>query len=259
MRRRHTLVGMEIAESRRHLSAEDARGSMLVDEVATVADLAAVLQGSPAAASAVCERIASGLGPVPEVPAGAALWVAVVLDTGGVDAERLGWLPLAVSLAAVDALRDASRVPAEATWPDGLTVPGAMCGGDAGTRALGAVAVTPQGDGRVVATVGVLVSLGMLELPKRTTSVYADGGDIDRAALLAAYLPALAHRLAQWRDGDEGLALAYRNRCQTLGRLVEVDGATGRVRGVDDAGRLLVDLGGTLRTVSVDEQVPALV
>lgn len=250
---------MEIADSRRPLTVASASGVLLVDEVETVAELAAALVDAPPGAAAACERVVGGLGPVPDVPAGAALWVSVAVGTDDVPADRLGWLPLVVSLAAVDALRDAARVPAEATWPDGLTVPGAMCGGDAGTRALGAVAVTPQGDRRVVSTVGILVSMGMLELPKRTTSVYADGGDIDRTALLSAYLPALAHRLAQWRDDDEALALAYRNRCQTLGRLVEVDGSTGRVRGVDAAGRLLVALDDGVRAIPSDDQAPVLV
>lgn len=250
---------MEIAESRLPLTADDAPGATLVAEVASVEELAASLAGATPGSVAVGERVAGGLGPVPSVPAGAALWVSVVVASGDVPAEREGWLPLAVSLAAVDALRASARVPAEVTWPDGLTVPGAMCGGDAGTRALGAVSITPHGDDTVVATVGVLVSLGMLELPPRTTSVYADGGDIDRGALLTAYLPALEHRVGQWRDADDALVLAYRNRCQTLGRLVELDGATGRVRSVDATGRLLVDVDGELRAVAADEPAPSLV
>ena len=136
---------------------------------------------------------------------------------------------------------------------------GAMCGGDAGTRALGTAEVAPHGEAGVVLTVGVLVSVGMLELPTRTTSVYADGGSIDRAALLAAYLPALDRHLEQWRTDDPALALGYRDRCQTLGRLVEVDGHEGRVRRVDEGGNLVVDVDGELRSISAAGTAPALV
>ncbi len=118
---------------------------------------------------------------------------------------------------------------------------------------------SPHGERSVVLTVGVLVSVGMLELPKRTTSVYADGGSIDRAALLAAYLPALDRRLEQWRTADPALALGYRDRCQTLGRLVEVDGHEGRVRRVDEGGNLVVDVDGELRSISAAGTAPALV
>lgn len=252
---------MEIDESRAPLTVDAVPGTalVLVPSAPTVDALVASLDGAATGSVAVCEQVSAGLGAVPHVPAGAALWTAVVVDVSGADEQRRGWLPLVATLAAVDALRAAARVPAEVTWPDGLTVPGAMCGGDAGTRALGAVAVAPHGEGSVVVTVGILVSLGMLELPKRTTSVYADGGTIDRAAILAAYLPALERRLDEWRTGDESLERAYRDRCQTLGRLVEVDGVQGRVRGVDERGRLLVALDGEVRAVAADEPAPALV
>ncbi|MFN8148205.1 MAG: hypothetical protein U0R76_12160 [Candidatus Nanopelagicales bacterium] len=261
---------MEIDESRLPLTETAVRAALdavgftgsapaLVARAATADTLAAMLDESEPGGVLVAEQVSAGLGPVPHVPDGAALWVSTVVDVSGTPEERRGWLAPAAALAAVDALRDAGRVPAEITWPAGLTVPGAMCGGDAGTRALGTVAVTPHRDGSAVVTLGVLVSVGMLELPKRTTSVYADGGRTDRAALLAAYLPALQRRLAQWRDDDPALALAYRDRCQTLGRLVEVDGHEGRVRRIDEAGNLVVDVDGALRAVSADEPAPALV
>ncbi len=260
---------MEIAESRLPLTEPAVRAALdaagwhgpvpaLVTTTATADTLAALLSESEAGGVLVAEQVSAGLGPVPHVPAGAALWVSTVVDVPSAVEERRGWLAPAAALAMVDALRDAARVPAEITWPAGLTVPGAMCGGDAGTRALGTVEIAPHRAG-VVLTVGVLVSVGMLELPKRTTSVYADGGSIDRAALLAAYLPALARRLEQWRTDDPALALGYRDRCQTLGRLVEVDGHEGRVRRVDERGNLVVDVDGELRSISAADAAPALV
>ena len=266
----HTLLGMEIDESRLPLTEPAVRAALdatgwhgpvpaLVTTTATADALAALLSESEAGGVLVAEQVSAGLGPVPHVPAGAALWVSSVVDVPSDVEERRGWLAPAAALAMVDALRDVARVPAEITWPAGLTIPGAMCGGDAGTRALGTAEVAPHGEAGVVLTVGVLVSVGMLELPTRTTSVYADGGSIDRAALLAAYLPALDRHLEQWRTDDPALALGYRDRCQTLGRLVEVDGHEGRVRRVDEGGNLVVDVDGELRSISAAGTAPALV
>ncbi|HET7902513.1 MAG TPA: hypothetical protein VFL59_15125 [Candidatus Nanopelagicales bacterium] len=260
---------MEISESRAPLGAGSLRAAtarttawagaepILLQEIPTVDALVQRLDSTGHVA--VAEQVSAGLGPVPNVPPGAALWAAVAVDVDGVEPARLGWRTHAVALAAVDALRDAGRVPAEIVWPTTLSVPGAMCGGDAGTRSVGVVDVRPGASRSiVVATIGVLVALGTLELPKATTSIYADGGVIDRTALLATYLPALERRVAQWRDADPTLPNAYRDRCQTLGRLVDVDGREGRVRSVDDAGRLVVDLSGELVAVAADRPAPVL-
>lgn len=253
---------MEIAESRQALSAEAVRAALtgrgwsrpIPDPRASVTDLSALALRP--GETVVAESVGAGLGGTAAQEPGAALWAAHAVDVSDADPARLGWLPLVAALAAADALRDAGRVPGEVVWPDVVTIPGAMCGGDAGTRSVGSIAVSVHDDVALL-QLGLLVSLGMLELPRRTTSVFADGGAIDRAELLAGWLVALDRRIAQWRDDDPALRLAYRDRCQTLGRVVEVGPSTGRVRTIDDAGRLVVDVDGSLQVVELDEPVPA--
>jgi biotin-(acetyl-CoA carboxylase) ligase len=64
--------------------------------------------------------------------------------------------------------------------------------------------------------------------------------------------------VAQWRADDPALARDYRDRCQTLGRLVTVDAVEGRVTAIDDAGRLVVTTDGAQRTVAADDPSPVL-
>jgi biotin-(acetyl-CoA carboxylase) ligase len=64
--------------------------------------------------------------------------------------------------------------------------------------------------------------------------------------------------VAQWRADDPALARDYRDRCQTLGRLVTVDAVEGRVTAIDDAGRLVVTTDGAQRTVAADDPAPVL-
>ena len=77
----------------------------------------------------------------------------------------------------------------------------------------------------------------------------ASGAPVDRVALLAGVLDALAARYDAWRaargDATQGLQAAYTGLCDTLGRTVRVqlpsgDDLTGEAIGVDAEGRLLV-------------------
>jgi BirA family biotin operon repressor/biotin-[acetyl-CoA-carboxylase] ligase len=185
----------------------------------------------------------------PPPPPGSTLLLSMVVPGVDPDAEP-AWLVNLASLAVVEALRTAAKVPAEIAWPDAITVPGAACGGgSAGERRAGRVRVDAHPAGYVV-TVELYVALGMLELPPGATSVYADGGRIDRAEILGALLPALGRRIAAWRSGDPAARAAYRDRCQTLGRLVQVDDVEGRATGVDDRGDLVVEVGGATRSLA---------
>lgn len=208
--------------------------------------LALLAGGAPALTCVVAESVAEaalGAQSPATLPAGSALWLSLVVPGAAPGAEP-GWLAPLSALAVVEALRSAASVPAEAAWPDAVTVPGAACGGgSAGVRRTGAVSATCTPDGCVVSVV-VNVGVGLLELPPGATSVFADGGRIDRTAILAALLPALARRAADWRDGSEPARRDYRGRCQTLGRLVRVGGAEGQVVALDEQARLVVDVDG---------------
>lgn len=199
--------------------------------------------GSPDLSTVVQEPWDAELGPFSGsgLPAGSAL-VASVLVTG-TDTEDAGWLLLLGALAAADALRTASRVPAEVLWPDVITVPGTKCGGDAGSLQVGSVR-TERVDSGVVVTVMIAVGISASDLPLGTSSIYSEGGSIDRTAILATLLPELARRVAQWRSGDPALAADYRERCQSLGRLTAIPEGQGMASGIDDAGNLVVVVDG---------------
>lgn len=259
---------MEIDESRRPLDAADVAAALdgagwtgpspvLLGRVGSTREHAIDLlaSGSPAMTAVVAERCTDpGLGPTSpgSLPAGAALWVSLLVPGIDPDGEP-AWLANLASLAVVDSLRAAARVPAEITWPDGITVPGAACGGgSAGVRRTGTVRVDALPAGYVVSLV-VNVAVGLLELPSGATSVLSDGGVIDRTALLAALLPALARRTAAWRSGDASARADYRERCRTLGQLVDVGDARGRAVGVDERGDLVVDADGRAAVVARSE------
>jgi BirA family biotin operon repressor/biotin-[acetyl-CoA-carboxylase] ligase len=264
---------MELEESRRPLDPDRVGAALeaaawpgpapvLVGAVtSTRTEAAAMLaSGADALTAIVAEQSADpdlGAQSPGSLPAGSALWLSVVVPGVDPDAEP-AWLVNLASLAVVEALRTSSKVPAEIVWPDGITVPGAACGGgSAGTRRVGAVRVDALASGYVVNLV-VNVALGMLELPSGATSLYADGGRIDRTGLLGALLPALGRRIAAWRSGDPAARRAYRDRCRTIGRLVRLDDAEGTVVGVDDHGDLVVETGSSTCTIARAEADLAL-
>jgi biotin-(acetyl-CoA carboxylase) ligase len=176
------------------------------------------------------------------LPAGSALVVSVLI-AGPIGDDELGWIPLLGALAAADALRTASRVPAEVLWPDGITVPSTTCGGDAGSLQVGSVRAD-RVDSGVVVSMLIAVALSSADLPVGTSSLYSEGGSIDRTRILATLLPELARRVAQWRSGDPVLGADYRERCQTLGRVTEVPEGRGIASGIDHAGHLIVTVEG---------------
>jgi BirA family biotin operon repressor/biotin-[acetyl-CoA-carboxylase] ligase len=205
-------------------------------------DLAAV-RTAPHLSTAVVEPWDGEIGPFvgSDLPPGSALVVSVlVTDAGGRD---VGWLPLLGALAAADALRAASRVPAEVLWPDVITVPGTKCGGDAGSLQVGSVRAE-RADSGLVLTMVIAVGISASDLPAGTSSIYSEGGSIDRTTILATLLPELARRIEQWRSGDHALVADYRERCQSLGRLTTTPEGQGMASGIDDTGNLVVNVEG---------------
>jgi biotin-(acetyl-CoA carboxylase) ligase len=200
--------------------------------------------GAPGMTTVAADATDAELGPFSgsRLPPGGALWLSMQTGTIRPD-DGPGWATLLASLAAADALRAVASVPAEVGWPDTITITGAMCGGDAGSRPLGAVHTDVLDSGLVVSMV-IAVGISSHELPPGTSSVYAEGGSIDRTQILAALLPQLERRLTQWRTGDPQLRHDYRERCQTIGRLMVVPEGHGQVTGVDDMGDLIVDVDG---------------
>lgn len=153
------------------------------------------------------------------------------------------WLPLVGALAMADALRAVARVPAEVAWPDAVTLQAAACGG--GTAGMRRTAVAAAEGAEVHVTLALTTS--MLDAEPGWTSVLAEGGDTDADAVAAAFASAFERRRAQLLDDPASFTADYRGACVTVGRRVDVDGASGVVTGIDADARLVVTVDGVER------------
>ncbi|MEP6843707.1 MAG: biotin--[acetyl-CoA-carboxylase] ligase [Pseudolysinimonas sp.] len=206
-------------------------------------------------------------------PAGTALAVSVLVRSATpsglpVEAEWLGWLPLAAGAAMADAvaavLPSGPRVGVK--WPNDVQIEGRKVCGILSELVPSGVGVVGVG---VVIGAGVNVTMSTEQLPVPTAiSLVLAGADehelFDR--VLAAYLNSLTSLVtALWKhagDADvSGLRAAVVARCTTIGREVRVElpgGAQllGQATGIDHLGRLEVrDDGGRVRPVAAGDIV----
>jgi BirA family biotin operon repressor/biotin-[acetyl-CoA-carboxylase] ligase len=162
-------------------------------------------------------------------PAGSALLLSLVLR----DPPSL--LPLAAGVAVADVAGADARVK----WPNDVLVDGRKV---AGILAEG----RPQ-DGWAVLGIGVNVAVRLEDLPPELHETAGTLGltAADVEPTLAQLLSALVDALAL----DDGALLArYRDRDALAGREVAWSGGSGRARGIDGEGRLVVELEGGGRT-----------
>lgn len=157
----------------------------------------------------------------------------------------VGWVPLLTGLALQRAIEATTGVRADLKWPNDLLDPAT------GRKLAGILCeLIPAG---VVIGTGLNVDHQDCELPVPTATSLAlvtgrAPGDVDRDAVLAAYLNALTETYAVLVDGGERLRsaqAAYRAACATLGADVEIDRGGGALQrahaiGVDEDGRLLM-------------------
>ena len=185
-------------------------------------------------------------------PAGAALAISVLVRVPGIRTDRRGWVPLIAGAAMTLAIRgvfappnegDGSRVALK--WPNDVLIDGAkVCG-------ILSQMVPGKPDAIVVgAGVNTRMTPGQLPVPT-ATSLAIVGADVDPDRLLADYLQGLRRMLAAAvsAEGGVGVRAEVRELCATLGSEVRVmlpDERTleGRATGLDDAGRLIVAVGG---------------
>ena len=159
-------------------------------------------------------------------PPGAALLLSVVLRHAG-PTERLGQLPMALALGALEAVarRLAPGAPAGLKWPNDVVV------GDDKLAGLLAETVWPgAGDPIVVVGLGLNVATTAAALPPGATSLARSGAtDLDRSSLAADVLAAADRQLADL-DAGADLVPRWAARLATLGRAVTVrDAASGVV------------------------------
>lgn len=215
-------------------------------------------------------------------PARSSVTASVLLDPGSGDSAvppaHWSWLPLLAGLAVSDALTHTAGLDARLKWPNDVLVdapPGSpsstgwhkVCG------VLAEVVSTPTGQA-VVVGIGINVSQRDDELPTTGPGGVPAGSlrtlgaaTTDRDTVLRSVLRALGTRYEAWVQaaGDprrSGVAAAYRERCETIGRdvLVHLPGdarLAGAAEGVDDSGCLLVrpDDGTAVRALAAGDVV----
>ena len=228
------------------------------DTGSTNADLAgAARDGAPDGTVLVADHQSAGrgrLGRAWTAPPGTGVALSVLLRP---DVPLTGWtwLPLLAGLAVSDGIRQECDLPADLKWPNDVLVLGRkVCG------VLAERVETPTGPA-VVIGMGVNVHLSADQLPVPTATsldlVLAEMGlpgvSVSRTRLVSTTLRSLERILGRWEEatgpGDgssETLALAYRERCTTIGREVRItlaDGTAvdGVARDLDASGRLVLE------------------
>ena len=175
------------------------------------------------------------LGRTWEAPSGSALLCSILLRP-----DRISHLVVAcVALAGREAAKVVAGIEADLKWPNDLLFQG---------HKLAGVLAETDGD-------AVVVGIGM-NLSAAPPGAAMLGEGVERDAVLAALLDGLDRRYpGRW---DE-VASEYRAACATIGQAVRVElhdeSFTGTAADVDDDGRLLVDVGVCLRTVSAGDVV----
>jgi BirA family biotin operon repressor/biotin-[acetyl-CoA-carboxylase] ligase len=164
---------------------------------------------------------------------------------------RWGWVPLLAGLAVAESLIG-HGVPAVLKWPNDVVIDGPARDGGPGPRKLGGL-LAERVERAIVVGIGVNVDLRADEVPvAHATSTWLEGAVVARETLVVEILSRIRERYTQWQlaAGDaerSGLAVAYSERCLTLGREVRASlpgdrVVTGTAYAIDDDGRLLLHL-----------------
>lgn len=173
-------------------------------------------------------------------PPGTSL-LASVLFRPDLHPERIHRLVMVVALAMVDACRAAAGVEIDIKWPNDLLLSGRKVGGILSESAV-------QGSRAAWVIVGIGVNVNQTfgeEHPLAHLAISlreATGREVDRAVLFGKFLVHLNH----WHQHlpEDSLHIAWRNRCTTIGQIIELALPHGTVRGeavdIDGDGALWV-------------------
>lgn len=185
-------------------------------------------------------------------PRGRGLFVSVLLRPD-VPQSAVSWLPLIAGVALAETVQRTTSVRASLKWPNDLL----LGSGDEWLKAAGILGEAVAGpDGlALVLGMGINILQQRDELPRGagglpSTSLAAEGAEVDREEFAVALLTAFAEADDRWRaaSGDvasSGLLDRYRQLCSTVGQQVRVElGPDEQLRGVatgiDVEGRLMV-------------------
>ncbi|MGQ0457749.1 MAG: biotin--[acetyl-CoA-carboxylase] ligase [Hyphomicrobium sp.] len=168
---------------------------------------------------------------------------------------RAGELALVAGVAMIDAIRSvAPSIRARLKWPNDVLIDGAKAGG------ILVESTTARGAPGFVAVIGFGLNVVSYpaELVGAATSLAAHGACVSADAMLEALADAFDRRLAAWDEGRafaSAIAPAWRILDAHVGAQIGVNAAsgrlTGRSRGIDDRGYLVLDADdGTRHTVT---------
>jgi BirA family biotin operon repressor/biotin-[acetyl-CoA-carboxylase] ligase len=207
--------------------------------------------GEPDGLVVVAEEQSAGRGRLDRTwsaPPRSGVLLSAMLRPAGVASSAWPLTGLLTGLAVVEALGAVARVDAALKWPNDVLIDGAKLGG----------ILIERVDDALVVGIGLNVSTRREELPVETaTSLALVGGATDREMLVKELLRALERRYVSWVDQggvSSAVVPAYRERCETIGRQVELrlpggDVVRGLASDVDDSGHLVVrEAGGTERS-----------
>lgn len=157
-------------------------------------------------------------------------------------ADRLGPLPLAVGVAVAETIESFVPRACGLKWPNDVLIDGRKVAGILLQSRLSA-----RGMAYLIVGIGINVGASLELLPEGATSISASGGDADRESVLATLIARLdrVYRIFLETDGRPDLA-EWRRRAVMIGERVTIrrdtDELSGRFKGIDDRGRLLLVL-----------------
>jgi BirA family biotin operon repressor/biotin-[acetyl-CoA-carboxylase] ligase len=142
--------------------------------------------------------------------------------------EWLSWLPLTTALAAAEAIESVISAPVSLKWPNDLLISGRKVGGILCEN----IQISPWGPFQVI---GIGMNVNMTpddfpaELRQSATSLWNETHTVvDRNRLIAQFLLEMEQCIEELAGrGSQQLALAYRQRCSTIGRKVQASLADG--------------------------------
>ena len=183
------------------------------------------------------------------------VWLSVILRPG-LPPDRTPVVGFAAAVAATEAIRETTRLPARVKWPNDVLVEG--------RKVVGILAEAAPGAEWVVVGVGINANVPEEALPRTPGHPAASlqallGHPVDRGALIRALLRRLDRGYELLRSaGVRAVLMRWREVADTLGREVRIETPAGPVAGlaydVDETGALLVRCDdGTVRTVTAGD------
>jgi len=161
-------------------------------------------------------------------PPGLNLYVSILLTRPQVTAV-LTWIPLLAAVAVVRAIRDLTKLAARLRWPNDVLMVRNGNGRKLAGILVEAIGGSPAGARLVAVGIGVNVNMPLEAFPQdlrstATSLLIETGRSVERTRLLASLLGEMEVLYDQLCDrGPDGIAAAYRESCDTIGRRVRIE------------------------------------